>query len=286
MIIKSKSYKHPKSFTTVLNYILRQQEQTHGFVLTKFIKEKDICVENIAKELVLNESYRLNPRKNNVRLYMDILSFHAKDTAQLTNEKLQTIALEYLSLRAPRSIAIATVHRHEKQHTHLHICFSGVEYKTGKSIRISKDDFKLKVKIPMEQYQRKHFPELSLSEIDHHTPAKTKQKDLRKDTEKTMERVGKMSEKQQLLSILEATYKTASSQKGFYQKLEEQNIKLYARNGNITGIQGKRKFRFKTLGYTSEVLAELDQNITLNKRLEILRKLRQNNNEKDRYHER
>lgn len=286
MIIKSKSYKHPKSFTTVLHYILRQQEQEHGFVLTKFIKDKDRSVENMVKELMMNESYRLNPRKNNVRLYMDILSFHAKDTEQLTNEKLQKMALKYLSLRAPRSIAIATVHRHEKQHTHLHICFSGVEYKTGKSIRISKDDFQNKVKIPMEHYQHKNFPELSLSEIDHHIPTKTKVKDLRKDSEKTMVRSGRISEKQNILKALEQAYKSATSEIDFYQKLKNQNIVLYERNGKITGIQGKRKFRFKTLGYTPEILAELDKNITLNKRLEILRKLRQNNNEKDRYHER
>ncbi len=285
MIIKSKSYKHLRSFTTVPRYILREQERDKGFVLTKFIKGKDVSAKSISLNLLINESYRLNPRKNNVRLYMDILSFHKEDSQHLTNDKLQKIALKYLSLRAPRSLAFATVHRHDKQHTHLHICFSGVEYKTGKNIRISKNDFQNKVKIPMEQYQRKNFPELYLSEINHHIPAKPNQKEHKRDVEKTMEQKGKISEKQHILKILETCYKKASSRQDFFQKLTSQNIKLYSRNGVITGIQSKRKFRFKTLGYTPEILSELDKNIALNKRLEILKKLRQNTTDKERFHE-
>lgn len=285
MIIKSKSYKHTKSFTSVVNYILREQERENGFVLTKFVKGKDISVEKVAKLFTINESYRQNPRKNNVKLYMDILSFHGKDAQKLTNEKLQIMTLKYLSLRAPRSMAIATVHRNEKEHTHLHICFSGVEYKTGKSIRLSKADFHNKVKIPMEQFQRKEFPELTLSEINHHIPAKRRTKEYRKDREKVMEQKGRISEKQRILLILEQAFKTAVSEKDFYVKLQSYGLELYTRNGKITGIQGKRKFRFKTLGYTPEVLQELDRNLTRNMRLEILRKLKQNPTEKERNRE-
>lgn len=282
MIIKSKSYKSKNSFSTVISYILREQEREQGFVLTKFFKGNDQDAEYFAKQLLINESYRQIKRKNNVKLYMDILSFHAKDSEKLTNEKLQIMALKYLSLRAPKSMAIATVHRNEKDHVHLHICFSGVEYKTGKSIRISKDDFKYKVKIPMEQFQQQRFPELSLSEINHDRSAvKAKDQDLRKDVEKEMELKDRISEKQQILKVLEDTFKTASSEKNFYEQLKSKGVQLYSRNGVIIGIQGQRKFRFKTLGYTQEILAELDKNITLNQRLEILRKLKQNNYEKD-----
>lgn len=282
MIIKSKFYKSKNSFQKVIGYIFREQERERGFVLTKFFKGKNHNAEHFAKQLLINESYRQIKRKNNVKLYMDILSFHAKDSEKLTNEKLQIMALKYLSLRAPKSMAIATVHRNEKDHVHLHICFSGVEYKTGKSIRISKDDFKYKVKIPMEQFQQKRFPELSLSEINHDCSVmKTKDRDLRKDAETEMELKGRISEKQQIIKVLEDTFKTASSEKDFYEQLKSKGVQLYSRDGVITGIQGKRKFRFKTLGYTPEILAELDKNITLNQRLEILRRLRQNNYEKD-----
>src|SRR5690606_25495304 len=119
MIIKSKSYKTTRSFTTVLNYVFRENERDSGFVLTKFIKRKNLSTEELQQQFLSNEQLRINKRKNNVVLYMDILSFHPRDSERLNNEKLHQITLKYLSLRAPKSIAIATVHRNEKQHTHL-----------------------------------------------------------------------------------------------------------------------------------------------------------------------
>ncbi|WP_299884357.1 relaxase/mobilization nuclease domain-containing protein [uncultured Lacinutrix sp.] len=173
MIIKSKSYKHNKSFKTVVDYVLREAEQDDSFVLTRFIKGKNLSNNEISKQFYANEQHRINPRKNNVKLYMEILSFHSDDAKDLTNDKLKKIAREYLKLRSPLSVALVTAHKKEKDHVHLHILLSGVEYKTGKSIRISRDDFKNKVKLPMEQFQEKHFPELSKSAINHN-PSKKK----------------------------------------------------------------------------------------------------------------
>ena len=280
MIIKSKSYKTKRSFTTVLHYIFRENERDNGFVLTRFIKGKDLSIDEIQQQLLSNEEFRINKRKNNVMLYMDILSFHPKDTERLDNQKLHQITMKYLSLRAPKSIAIAVVHRNEKQHTHLHIVFSGIEYKTGKSIRISKEDFKQKVKIPMEKFQQEVFPELSLSKISHEKSIYPK-KELKKEQEKILEAKVGLSEKQQLLKLLEEVFKTAKSEQEFYQKLEEKNINLYKRNGKITGIQGNRKFRFTSLGYDQEILMQLEQNPTLQKRLKLLQKIKENQHEKE-----
>lgn len=280
MIIKSKSYKNTRSFTTVLGYIFRENEKDQAFMLTKFIKGKNLSTEALHQQFLSNEELRLNRRKNNVVLYMDILSFHPEDAQRLNNEKLYQITLKYLSLRAPKSIAVATVHRNEKDHTHIHVCFSGVEYKTGKSIRISKEDFKQKVKLPMEKFQQEVFPELTLSKIRHEKSASLK-KEQKKESEKLLEANGGLSEKQQILKILEAIFKTANSEQDFYEKLESKGIKLYTRNGKITGIQGKRKFRFKVLGYTSEILQSLEQNPTLTKRMELLQKVKENEQERN-----
>lgn len=280
MIIKSKSYKNTRSFTTVLGYIFRENEKDQSFMLTKFIKGKDLSTEELHQQFLTNESLRINRRKNNVVLYMDILSFHPEDAQRLNNEKLYQIASKYLSLRAPKSLAVATVHRNEKLHTHLHICFSGVEYKTGKSIRISKEDFKQKVKLPMEKFQQDVFPELSLSKIRHEKSFSIK-KELKKDNEKILEAKGELSEKQQLLKILEEVFKTAKSEQDFYQKLEDKGVKLYTRNGKITGVQGKRKFRFKVLGYTSEILQSMEQNLSLNRRMELLQKVKENEQQRN-----
>ena len=280
MIIKSKSYKTTRSFTTVLNYIFRESEIDNGFRLTKFIKGKDLTVEELQNQLLINERLRVNKRKNNVVLYMDILSFHPRDAQRLTNEKLHQITMKYLSLRAPNSIAIATVHKNEKDHTHLHICFSGVQYKTGKSIRISKDDFQNKVKLPMEKYQQEVFPELVLSKIQHEKSMHVK-KEIKKEVEKIIESSGGISEKQQIVNELENCFRTANSEHEFYQKLQDSGLVLYSRNGKITGVQGNRKYRFKTLGYTDEILHQLEQNPTLINRLELLKKVKEYEHERE-----
>ncbi|WP_298507447.1 relaxase/mobilization nuclease domain-containing protein [uncultured Kordia sp.] len=172
MIIKSKSYKHDKAYTTVVDYVMRESEQDNSFVLTRFIKGKNPSNAEISKQFLENEKHRVNPRKNNVKLYMEILSFHAHNAKDLTNDKLKKIARKYLSLRSPHSVALVTVHRKEKDHVHLHVLLSGTEYKTGKSVRISRDDFKHKVKIPAEQYVQKNFPELHRSAIQHDSSKK------------------------------------------------------------------------------------------------------------------
>lgn len=281
MIIKSKSYKTSRSFTTVLNYIFRENERNNGFELTKFIKRKNLSVEQLQEQFYNNEQFRLNKRKNNVMLYMDILSFHPKDTERLTNEKLHQITLKYLSLRAPKSIAVATVHRNEKHHTHLHIVFSGVEYKTGKSIRISKDDFQKKVKLEMEQYQQEVFPELMLSKI-RHEKSRLPKKELKKDSEIIMEDEGEFSEKQHILKVMEEVFKVVKSEQEFYKRLHQKGLTLYSRNGKLTGVQGNRKFRFTTLGYDTEILQQLEQNPDLIKRMELLRNIKENEQERER----
>lgn len=281
MIIKSKSYKTTKSFNTVLDYIFRENEKNYGFELTKFIKGKNLFPEELSSQFRFNEQFRINQRKNSVVLYMDILSFHPRDAERLTNDKLHQIALKYLSLRAPKSIAVATVHRNEKYHTHLHLVFSGIEYKTGKSIRMSKEDFQNKVKIPMEKYQQEVFPELMLSKINHEK-LRFLQKEQKKDSEIIMEFEGEISEKQKILKLLEEIFKTATCEKDFYQKVEAKELKLYTRNGKITGIEGNRKFRFSRLGYTPELLQSLEQNPTQNQRLEWLQNIREKSQEKER----
>jgi len=145
MIIKSKTYKSDKAFKTVVNYVLKEEELEKGFLLTRFIKGKDKSAEAISKQFYLNEQYRIHKRKNNVKLHMDILSFKKEDSYRLTNDKLKKIARKYISLRANHSISLAVLY--------------GIEYKTGRSVRISKDFFRDEVKLVMERFQEREFPE-------------------------------------------------------------------------------------------------------------------------------
>jgi len=175
MIIKSKSYK-TGCYDNVIAYVLRESELENGFVISRFIKGSNKDTQAISKQYKTNESYRKHIRKNNVKLYMDILSFKAGDAKLLSNDKLEKIAKKYISLRSPLGMALCTVHRKEKSHTHLHFVFSGTHYRTGIANRISRNDFKHKVKLPMEAYQKKYFPELKRSEINHQKTPSSKKK--------------------------------------------------------------------------------------------------------------
>jgi len=176
MIIKSKSYKHNGAYKTLVQYLLRESERDEGFVFTRFIKGKNPTQQQIIQAFEQNETYRLTKRKNSVKVYMEILSFHKDNAKDLSNEKLQKIARKYISLRSNLSVALATVHRNEKDHVHLHILLSGTEYKTGRSVRISRDDFENKVKISAEKYVRQNFPELQRSAIHHQGTLSPKKK--------------------------------------------------------------------------------------------------------------
>ncbi len=92
---------------------------------------------------------------------------------------------------------------------------------------------------------------------------------------------GAVSNKQQLISILEKAFSKAISEADFYKKLQQKNLELYSRNGNIVGVKLKRKFRFKTLGYNKSVLQELDKNLTQNKRLNMLKSIRKHQQEQN-----
>ena len=90
-----------------------------------------------------------------------------------------------------------------------------------------------------------------------------------------MQQRGVVSDKRQLISILEKTYTKASSEKDFYKRLKAERLELYSRNSKTVGVKLNRKFRFKTLGYDKSVLQELDKNLSKNKRLNTLKRIRE-----------
>jgi len=165
MIIKSKSYKTDKSVRAIITYVMREAERDGSFVLTRFIEGKDYSSKEIANQYLENEKHRKHIRKNNVKAHMEILSFHPKDTPHLNNSVLQKIARKYISLRSNLAISLATVHRDTK-HVHLHFVFSSIEWRTGRSTRLSKSEFST-VKRKMEAFQKQRFPQITYSTIDH-----------------------------------------------------------------------------------------------------------------------
>ncbi len=90
-----------------------------------------------------------------------------------------------------------------------------------------------------------------------------------------MEARSVVSNKQQLITALEQVYSKASSEEDFYKQIQEKDLKIYSRNDIIVGIKLKRKFRFKTLGYDKTILQELNKNLSQNKRLNTIKRIRE-----------
>ncbi len=143
-----------------------------------------------------------------------------------------------------------------KQHFQMHIFASRFEYKTGKSLLLSKDAL-LKLKKGIQNYQQEKFPELSGSVVRHGGDDKSN------TSEKEYQfklRTGRESDREHLSAVILGCYKKARSIDNFLKLLRENNLITYERSGKTTGIifNGK-KFRFKGLGFTQEQFRGLER---------------------------
>lgn len=109
-----------------------------------------------------------------------------------------------------------------------------------------------------------------------------KKKVLTRDVEYQMKLRGAVSDKGQLLTVLEQAYSQAISEADFYEILKKQGIELYSRNQKVVGAVLGRKFRFRTLGYDKYLLLELNRNPSLDKRLKMLKSVRENRQNQNR----
>ena len=162
---------------------------------------------------------------------------------------------EYIRQRNPKGIFVAIPH-FDKQHYHIHICASGIEFKTGKSLRFTKTELQ-SLKKNIQQFQMERFPELSKSVVQHGK----KDKSILTDREYQIKlRTGRETEKEQLIGMLKTCYKKANSKETFFQLLKECRLIPYERGGRTSGIVFKnKKFRLKNLGFTAERLEELNK---------------------------
>jgi len=224
-----------------------------SFALIHNLKGKTI--DKWVEQYKENEKHRLINRKDSVRLTHEILSWHKDDANDISLKKMEEMAREYIRQRNPNGIYVAVPH-FDKDHYHVHICASGVEYKTGKSLRLSRTDLQ-KLKVEIQNFQKEKFPELSKSVVEHGK----KNKSIVTEKEYQVKlRTGRESEKGNVLGILKTCYKKADSRETFFQMLNDCGISPYERGGRISGIVSEgRKFRLNRLGFTEERLLDLDK---------------------------
>lgn len=271
MIVKIKSHKKP-SFEKLLEYMLNNEdrlfdEKGKSFLITHNLKGRSIG--KWVKQFQENEAFRKIRRKDSVYLTHEILSWHREDANQLTLQKLENMTREYLRLRNRHGLFVAVPH-YDKSHLHVHICASGIEYRTGKSLRLTKSQLSL-LKKSIQQYELERYPELTKSPVLHGKRGMGKKSDIEY---RLKLRKGRETDKNQVLSLLRETYKKAQSQKEFYEILDNSQSKTYLRSSKITGIVfNNRKYRFNRLGFTEELLTELDKIQSRNRELRNIRKI-------------
>lgn len=227
-------------------------------------------LENVIKEFKANEQLRQNKRKDAVKLHHTIISFHAKDSKQLDEKKLRDIASEYMKLKGP-NLYVATVH-FDKGHQHIHIAESGTQYMSGKANRISKGEF-TKLKVSLQTFQQRKYPELSNSLVRHEGNSK--------ETRKTKAINERQTNKKALLNVLASAEKNAKNLDEFLSALRAAGHEPYYRGQVLAGVKfdGDTKYRFSRLGYDEARLEKLNEQ---SKELEELESLRSSSQESDR----
>lgn len=256
MILKSLTRK-TASFKQLLEYMVHDKdrykdERGESFVLQHNVTGKTI--KSWVKQFEQNEANRLYQRSNSVKIYHDILSWSNKDTQNMTLEKMQDMAQKYIELRNENALWVAVPHR-DKDHWHVHFAMSGVEIETGKSSRVSREQFK-EIKKELQQYQIEKYPELTHSIVDHE---KSKKKEPVSEREYQLtKRTKQPSERERTKDILTKLYKRSNSKEDFYKRIQDNGLKMYERGGKTYGIEGDRKMRFSTLGFDDKKIDTLD----------------------------
>ena len=241
-----------------------------SFLITHNLKGRKI--DKLVAQFIDNENYRKRKRKDSVILTHEIISFHKDDSENITIGKLEEIAREYISQRNINGLYVAVPH-FDKEHYHIHICASGVEYHLGKSLRMSKEGFQ-KFKKDIQNFQIERFPEISKSLVVHNKKANHRISE--KEYQQKL-RTGRVTKKEQVIEIIETCLRTSRSKIEFYSRLKDSGLNTYTRTGKITGVLlDKMKFRFARLGLTEERLEALNITNSRGKELNDARKRRGN----------
>lgn len=228
-------------------------DKRKSFVISHNLHGKTI--DSWVEQYSLNESFRKIKRSDSTILTHEILSWHSKDASEITLDKLKAMTHEYIRLRNIKGMFLAVPH-FDKEHYHVHICASGLEFRTGKSLRLSRSEF-TKLKKDIKLFQQQHFPELSHSVVDH---GKLKPERMSDKEFQYKLRSGRDSKREMLSAILKACYKKAISRDTFLELLKDCNAIPYSRGGVVKGVTFEGlKFRFERVGFGERWLERLEK---------------------------
>jgi len=239
--------------------------QGKSFALTHNLRGDTI--DKWVKQFTENEQYRKIKRKDSNYLTHEILSWHKDDAKNISLDKMEAMAREYIRLRNPKGMYVAVPH-FDKQHFHVHVCSAGLEYRTGKSSWMTKGEFQ-NLKQQIESFQKEKYPELSKSLVQHSKKEKVK------ITEKEYQfklRTGKETLKEKLSEKINLCLAKAGSMDDFIQMLNENGFTPYKRGGRFSGTWFRnRKFRFNRLQINIAKVEELNKGVERQSQIQITR---------------
>lgn len=228
MIVKSMTWKYA-GFTKLASYLTKHRGEPDHYDLEVFhnMIPGDEVLE-IADQFRENDDYR-KQRKGGVAIYHEIMSFHGEDRENLTPDVLEDLTTKYLQMRAPDSLAFASVHQ-DRDHTHVHIMISANEYRSDKSTRISKKDF-ADIQQGIEAYQQENY------QLDHSIAYKERTEPNRV----SRDRVG---------PVVDEAFAQARDLEHFTELLEAEGYPVYSYRGKPNGVLvNGSKVRFRQLNF-------------------------------------
>lgn len=259
MIIKSMSRKTHRSTGAVPNYIYRNADlnDPRSFVYkwNVFGRTPEAWIQQFRENLTYRQRRDLSGRANKV--LHEVISWHAKDAPHITPEVMRTVLDEYARTRSRgRSMFVAIPH-FDKEHVHIHLAVSSLEFRTGRSARMDRSDYRT-FKQNLQELEI-HFPDIQYSLVDHMQPTKRGQRIT--DAEYHYKnRTGKATKKDLLIDSIKQIHQQSISLDDFLKRLNDSGLKPYYRGGRLSGIKTEtgRSFRFSTLGLQEQVI-ELQQ---------------------------
>ena len=243
------------SYGQLLNYITKDKAVLKGEDKKPILILHNVQPGTIAElrgQFLENEANRAYKRKSN-KLFHDVLSWGAADAENLNSATIEQIAREYFRLRNENALYVGAIHT-DKEHIHLHLCISGTESYTGKSIRVTKSEF-ASIKNHLQTF------EIGLGITNSTVEHGKGERDRKSDSEYQLEqRTGKPSRKEEIRQILEQIYGESISKNEFISKVHEQGLETYERGGKTSGVSdNERHMRFSTLGFTEQRFEVLEK---------------------------
>jgi len=250
MIVKT--FRHKRDyFQQLVPYILddKGRYRPENFD-TIFHNLHSIEPDRIIQEFKANDHYR-KLRKQGVVAYHEILSFSPESTPHLNKTILRDIAQQYIELRGANALCLAQAHI-DTDHVHLHFLFSGVEYRSDKTLRLDNQRFKA-VRTGIEQFQETNYPNLNASLVYDRwnkakdpALAKSKPSTKHENVKATPPIVSDRAQLEELLKDMQADQLTLSA---FEQRVADHpDLSVYTYRGKPTGVLYKgKKYRFRSL---------------------------------------